>query len=106
MLVLVILLTYPLFFITFRLIDLKFSQFIKQFRFIFLAASVMGGIMFGLRLVLENTKWASDLIIFISTIIIGIVSYIGLLFILEKAMFKEVSQLLKSNFFQKGSKDI
>lgn len=102
----VILLTYPSFLITFKLIDLRFSQFIKQFRFIFLSAAVMGGVMFGLRLVLENTMWAKDLIILILTIILGIISYIGLLLILEKTIFKEVFQLIKSNFFQKGNRTL
>lgn len=101
-----VLLTYPLFFITLKLIDLKFSHFIKQFKFIFLATTVMGGIVFGLRLFLENIIWANDLIILISTIALGIVSYTGLLFILDKDMFKEVFQLLKSNFFKKGSRNI
>ncbi|GAG99482.1 unnamed protein product [marine sediment metagenome] len=97
--IVVVLLIYSCFLVAFKLINLKFSHFIKQFRFMFLAVAGMGGIVFGFRLVLENTIWANDLIILILTIIFGIVSYIGLLFILDKDIFKEVFQLLKSSFF-------
>jgi O-antigen/teichoic acid export membrane protein len=91
----ILLLIYPCFAIPFRLIELKFSQFIKQFGSIFLAAMVMGGIVFGLRLFLQKILMASDLITLISTVAVGIVSYATLLFLLDRMIYREVFQLLR-----------
>jgi PST family polysaccharide transporter len=91
----ILLLIYPCFAIPFRLIDLRFSQFIKQFGSIFLAAMVMGGIVFGLRLVLTRALVASDLITLISTVAVGIVSYGVLLFVLDRMIYREVFQLIR-----------
>jgi len=89
------LLTYPCFAIPFRLINLKFSHFIKQFSSIFLATIGMGGVVFGLRLFLENTIWASGPIILILSIAFGAVIYVGLLFVLDKDLYKEAALLIK-----------
>lgn len=97
----VLLLMYPCFFIAFRLIDLKFGNFIKQFKFIFLASTIMGGIIFGFRIFLDNFTEVNDLIILISTVALGMIIYLGLLLILEKALYKETVQLLRNNLFQK-----
>ncbi len=89
------LLMYPNFAIPFRLIDLKISYFIKQFYTIFLATIGMGTIVFILRLFMENTLKENDLIILITTVITGILSYALLLYLLEKNLYKEALQLFK-----------
>jgi hypothetical protein len=55
----------------------------------------MGGIVFALRIFMETTLEMSDLVILISTVIVGVISYAGLLFVLDKYLYQEVFQLLK-----------
>jgi PST family polysaccharide transporter len=83
-------LAYPSFAIPFKLINLKFSYFIKQFRSIILATIGLGGITFALRLFMETSLGASDLVILIVTAVVGAVSYAGLLFVLDKNLYLEV----------------
>ncbi len=89
------LLIYPSFVIPFRLIDLKFKHFLKQFNSIFFAIIGMGGFIFGLRIFLENIVQANDLIILILISAFGLVSYISILFVLNKNLVKEIFQLFK-----------
>ncbi|MBA7617844.1 Teichuronic acid biosynthesis protein TuaB [subsurface metagenome] len=89
------LLMYPNFAIPFKLINLKVSFFVKQFKSIFLATIGMGGIVFILRYYMENTLGENDLFILIATVITGVISYAGLLFVLDKSLYHEVFQLLK-----------
>jgi len=89
------LIMYPGFAIPFRLIDLKFSHFIKQLSLIFLAAIGMGGIVFAVRLSLENMLGTTDLVLLTSTATVGVISYAGLLFILDRSVYREVFQLLR-----------
>lgn len=89
------LLAYPNFAIPFKLINLKFSYFIKQFTSIFIAIMGMGGITFAMRLFLENSLRVNDLTILISIIVVGIISYAGILFILDKDLYQEIFQLIK-----------
>ena len=65
----------------------------------------MGLIIFGFRLFLENIIQAKDLVIFVSAVALGIVSYISLLFIIDKNTCVEVFQLIKRNFFQKSGRN-
>ncbi|TEU00933.1 MAG: MOP flippase family protein [Candidatus Stahlbacteria bacterium] len=90
-----LLLTYPCFAIPFKLINLKFSYFIKQFNSLFLATVAMGAIVFAFRIFLETTSETSDLVTLISTVVVGIASYTGLLFILDRNLYREVFQLLR-----------
>ena len=90
-----LLLAYPSFAIPFRLIDLKFSHFIKQFSSIFLAMIGMGGIVFAMRFFMENVLGVSDLVTLILTAVVGVVSYAGVLFVLDKNLYREVFLLLK-----------
>lgn len=89
------LLTYTSFVIPFRFINLKFSYFIKKFYTIFLATIGMGGIVFILRYFMEIILGKNDLVILIATVITGVISYAGLLFLLDKNLYKEVLQLFK-----------
>ncbi|MFA5393564.1 MAG: MOP flippase family protein [Candidatus Ratteibacteria bacterium] len=89
------LLAYPSFAIPFKLIDLKFSYFFKQFKSIFLATAGMGIIVFTTRVFLENTWGISDLVTLLSTIVVGAVSYAGLLFVLDKSLYHEIFRLIK-----------
>ncbi len=90
-----LLLEYPSFYISFKLIDLKFAYFIRQFSSISAAVIGMGMIVFGLRLFLKATLGVSDLISLISTVTIGAVSYGILLFMLDRMVYQEVFQLLR-----------
>lgn len=89
------LLTYPGYIICFRLINLKFSYFIKQFNTIFLATIGMGSITFILRYVMETKLDENDLFILVSAVIVGMISYTSLLFLLDKNLYKEIFQLFK-----------
>lgn len=91
----IFLLTYPGYTICFRLINLKFSYFIVQFKSIFLAAIGMGSIVFILRYFMETVLGENDLVILIATVITGILSYAFLLYLLEKNIYKEALQLFK-----------
>jgi PST family polysaccharide transporter len=90
-----LLLLYPNFVIPFKLIDLKFIYFIKQFKSIFLAALGMGGTIFTLNTFVRTFIETSDLIIFVSSVIIGLISYISLLFVLDKSLCYEIFCLFK-----------
>jgi O-antigen/teichoic acid export membrane protein len=89
------LIAYPSFFIPFKLINLKVSRFVRQFDTIFLATIGMAAATFALRVYLERTGWASDLISLILLVALGIACYVSLLFIVDRKLFKEVFQLLK-----------
>ncbi len=89
-----LLLTYPSFAIPFRLIDLKVGRLFKELSLVFWAALGMGGIVFVLRLFLKDTLGVGDLITLISTVAVGIVSYAGLLFVLDRGLYREVFRLL------------
>jgi O-antigen/teichoic acid export membrane protein len=90
-----LILAYPNFAIPFKLIDLKFNYFIKQFNTIFLATVGMGIVVFILRLFMETRLKENNLVILITTAIVGVVSYTGLLFLLDKNLYKEIFQLFK-----------
>jgi uncharacterized protein (DUF3084 family) len=55
----------------------------------------MGGIVFILRYFMEIILGKNDLVILIATVITGMISYAGLLFLLDKNLYKEVLQLFK-----------
>ena len=90
-----LILAYPSFAIPFKLIDLKFSYFAKQFNTIFLATVGMGILVFILRLFMETILGKNDLVILIATVITGVISYAGLLFLLDKNLYKEALKLFK-----------
>lgn len=96
-----LLLAYPSFAIPFKLIDLKFSYFVKQFKSIFLATTGMGGILFLLGIFMENTLRIGDLIVLLSAVIVGIISYVSILFLIDKSLCYEIlclfKQLIKSS---------
>lgn len=81
-----LLLMYPSFAIPFKLINLKFSYFAKQFKLIFLAAAGMGGVIFMTSIFMENVLKMGDLIILISVVAVGAISYISFLFMLDKCL--------------------
>ena len=89
-----LLLAYPNLAIPFKLIDLKVGYFIMQFKSIILATVGMGGIVFILRFFMENVK-ASDLITLMACVFSGIVSYMGILFMLNKGLYRGVFHLIK-----------
>lgn len=91
-----LLLIYPCFVIPFRLIGLKFSHFIKQLSSIFLATAGMGAIMSAMRFFLNTTLGANDLVTLILTTTAGIMSYVSLLFVFDKSLYREVFQLLRA----------
>ena len=90
-----LILAYPSFAIPFKLINLKVSFFVKQFRSIFLAAIGMGSIVFILRYYMETILSEDDLVILIATVIVGMISYTSLLFLLDRNLYKEIFQLFK-----------
>ena len=90
-----LLLIYPSLAIPFRLIDLKVSHFIKQFNTVFLATAGMGILVFLLRLFMENALKESNFIILITTVIVGAISYVSFLFLLDKNLYKDIFQLFK-----------
>jgi len=90
-----LLLTYPGLAIPFRLINLRVSHLFKQLSSILLAALGMGAIVFALRLFLKNALGVSDLVTLILAGMVGVVSYGGLLFILDRGLCREVFQLLR-----------
>ena len=83
------LLAYPSFSIPFKLIDLKVLYFIKQFKTIFLSTTGMGIAVYILRLFLEE-KGISDLIILLTTVSAGVISYTILLYFIDKKHIKEI----------------
>ncbi|NVM03925.1 MAG: polysaccharide biosynthesis C-terminal domain-containing protein, partial [Candidatus Helarchaeota archaeon] len=90
----VLLLAYPNFAIPFRLINLRVSHLFKQLIPAVLAALEMGGIVFALRFFLQDSLGVSDLTTLILAVIVGVISYAGLLFILDRTLYGEVFQLL------------
>ena len=90
-----LLLVYPNFAIPFKLINLKFSYFVKQFKSIFLATTGMGGIIFALSVFMNNILGTSDLIILVSAVTVGMVSYVSILFVLDKSFCHEILYLSK-----------
>ncbi len=90
-----LLILYPALAIPFKLINLKVSRFIRQFDTIFLASAGMALLTAGLRVYLENAKWASDLLALILLVAAGIISFAVLLFIFDRQLIKEVRQLLR-----------
>ena len=91
----ILILTYPNFAIPFRLINLKVSFFAKQFKSIFLATIGMSGIIFILRYFMGTVLGENDLVILISTVIVGMISYVSLLFLLDKNLYIEIFLLFK-----------
>jgi len=89
-----LLLTYPSFAIPFKLINLKVSYLFKQLNRIVLATLVMGIIVFSLRLFLENILMASDWVTLIACVVTGIVSYVGVLFLMDRSLYQEIRRLL------------
>ncbi len=89
------LLAYPSLAIPFKLIDLKFSHFVRQFDSISSATIGMGGIVFALRFLLQDTLGTANWITLISTVALGVASYTGLLFIFDRMIYREVFQLLR-----------
>ena len=88
------LLAYPCFAIPFKLINLKVGHLFKRLSRVILATLAMGAIIFGLRLFLLNTLGANDLITLIACVVIGVISYAGLLFVIDRGLYQEVWQLL------------
>ena len=89
------LLLYPAFAIPFRLIDLKFTHYIKQFKTIFFIAVGMGAVTFTVRVFLENGVQANDTTTLIICVLVGTISYIGFLFLFERTLYHEFAQLCK-----------
>ncbi len=90
-----LLLLYPNFAIPFRLINLKFNYFIKNFSSIFLAVFGMGLVVSGAKFFLSSILLTNDVITLCLTVVIGIGSYTGLLFFLEKELYREIFELFK-----------
>jgi PST family polysaccharide transporter len=92
-----LLLLYPALAIPFKLIQLRVTEFFKQFKSIFLATMGMGAITFIFRffLSLRTVLRTNELLILMSTVIAGIISYAVLLFMLDKSLYKEILQLIK-----------
>ncbi|MCK4524844.1 MAG: MOP flippase family protein [Candidatus Andersenbacteria bacterium] len=88
-------LTYPNFAIPFKLIDLKFSHFVKQFKSIFLATLGMGGIVFVFSAFMENVLGANNLIILVLAMVVSVMSYFSILFISDRLFCYEIFYLLK-----------
>jgi len=89
------LLLYPALAIPFRLVHLRVTEFSKQFKSIFVATMAMGITVFMLRFLLKTTLQPNSLITLISMVIVGIISYAGFLFVLEKSLYWDAIKLLK-----------
>jgi len=89
-----LLLTYPALAIPFRLIKLRVGHFFKQLILTLLAALGMAGTIFGLSLFLGNTLMASDLTTLVTGMTVGVLSYAGLLWVLDRDLYREVFRLL------------
>jgi len=89
-----LLLTYPCLAIPFRLIKLRVGHFFKQLSLTLLAALGMAGIIFALCLFLGNTLMASDLTTLVTGVTVGVLSYAGLLCVLDRDLYREVFRLL------------
>jgi len=85
----------PNFIIPFRLINLKFSIFIKQFKSTFLSAILMGFSIEIIRYFLLNYLKIGDLWILIALVISGIIIYGSLLYFMEKDLYIKSIDTLK-----------
>lgn len=74
---------------------MKFGDFVKQFTLTFLATTGMGGVLYTVRLCLENALGTTDLVALVSAVAVGVVSYAGPLCILDRTVYREVFQLLR-----------
>ncbi len=88
-----ILLTYPLLLIPFKLINLKFSDFLAQLKTVVFATIGMACLVFGIHYYLTSIASAGDFAVLFITVAAGIVCYPGLLFILDRPFFKETFEL-------------
>jgi O-antigen/teichoic acid export membrane protein len=92
----VLLLSYPCFAIPFRLINLRISYFIKQFKSIILASISMGGTVLLSRYILNNTYKTTDLILLLLSVLVAVGSYAVFLFLFERGIYRETFRLLKN----------
>jgi O-antigen/teichoic acid export membrane protein len=85
---------YPAFAIPFRLINLKFGYFLVRLKTIIFATSIFAIIMFSTRVFLERLSGVQDIAVLLVVTSIGALSYIGLIFLLDKDLFRETLSLL------------
>lgn len=89
-----ILLTFPGFYIPFRLINLSTGIFFRNFTLTFATSLGMAIIVFGCRFYLKNSLQANDAVILFSCAGVGIISYISLMAIFDRKLMKELFSLL------------
>ena len=90
-----LILTYPNFAIPFKFINLKFTHFVKQFKLIFFASMGMGVIVYASNIFMDSMLVVNDPIILVVAIFTGIISYLSILFILDKPLCCEILSLFK-----------
>ena len=88
-------LAFPNFIIPFRLIDLNFFYFVKQFKNTFISAMLMGVIVEIINYFLLNSLGIGDLINLILLVITGLVSYFCTLYLVDKNLYMETFHMLK-----------
>lgn len=89
-----LLLFYPCLAIPFKLIDLKFSYYIKQFTSIFFASVSMGLITLAVRIYLEDISGTSGIITLLFTVFTGVTSYSIILYVIDSRFCKQTFELL------------
>ncbi|MFA6097238.1 MAG: MOP flippase family protein [Candidatus Paceibacterota bacterium] len=85
----------PNFIIPFRLIDLKLSYFIKQFRSIFLSAMGMGLMVIFSNVIMIKLSVENDMIIFLTEVFIGAISYAIFMSIFDKPLCRDSIILIR-----------
>jgi PST family polysaccharide transporter len=88
------LLAYPNFAIPFKLIDLRVRDYFASIKTIMFATLVIGIIALAVRVFLEGLGGVPNVIILTIVTAISLLSYLGLIFLLERSLFTETLQLI------------
>lgn len=91
----VLLLIYPSFAIPFRFIDMPFWRFARQFLTISLATGLMALVIYILGIVLEKVFHIGDLLVLITGGIAGALSYLGILYLIDNELLKDIVEVVK-----------
>jgi PST family polysaccharide transporter len=89
-----LLLSFPNYFISFGLIDLKTKDFFRQLKQPLLFSVIMGGIIMIGKYILQQYMAANGFVVLICGILLGIVSYAGLIIMFGENIIKEFIDLI------------
>lgn len=88
------LLTFPCFYIPFRLIKLPMGVFFRNFILTFTTSLAMAVIVFGCRFYLKYSLQINDIVTLFSCVGVGVISYIGLMLLFGRKLIKELFGIL------------